>query len=142
MGFLDGILGTKQETAKQQVGSSNPFSIALKFVPMRLSARKNNRIDLMVNVRNNSNEDLMVSVDAQLPRSEILGFDPTCINKHFEKRIGTLKPGERTEVSIPVCANSQTKDGSYPMEVTVFSHYLDYTKVLNYTKKSTTVRIV
>jgi uncharacterized membrane protein len=72
----------------------------------------------------------------------LLGFDQACINKSVEKRAGELKAGESIEVPITIWANSQTKEGNYPVGVTVYSHYRDYDKVLSYSKKRTSLRAV
>lgn len=143
MGILDSILGSeKPEVPEQASKSANPFNVTVSFAPLRLNANKANSLTLIVKVKNVSGATQLVSVDALLPRDAMLGFDPACINKAVEKRVGELKPGTSTEVSIPVWANSQTKEGSYPIDVTVFSHYIGYEKVLSYVKKSTAVRAV
>lgn len=141
MGILDSILGSDKPEAPAS-GSANPFNMSVSFAPLRLNAKKANSVSLVVKVKNVSGSPQLVSVDALLPRDAMLGFDPPCINKAVEKRVGELKPGASIEVSIPVWANSQTKEGSYPVDITVFSHYIGYEKVLSYLKKSTSLRAV
>lgn len=143
MGILDSILGN-EASEKPQAGekAANPFNVTVSFTPLRLSASNANSVSLMVKVKNVSGRPQLVSVDALLPRNAMLGFDPACINKAVEKRIGELKPGASSEVAIPLWANTQTKEGTYSVEVTVFSHYIGYEKVLSYVKKSTFIRAV
>lgn len=143
MGFLDSIIGAeKKEEMKTEKKSTNPFNISLKFTPLRLSANAKNSVDLVVKIENKSPETHLVSFDAFLPKDSMLGFDEACINKASEKRIGELKSGNSIDVPVRIFANNQSKEGSYPVDVTVFSHYIGYDKVLSYAKKSTTLRIV
>ena len=72
----------------------------------------------------------------------MIGFDPACINKAVEKRVGELKSGETKDIQILVWSNSQTKEGTYPVDVTVFAHYIGYDKVMSYIKKNTSLRAV
>jgi len=142
MGFLDSILGEEQKPMQAEKKSVNPFNVSLKFTPLRLSAMRRNSVDLQVKVKNTSPETHLVSVDALLPRNAMIGFDEACINKGVEKRAGELKPGESIDVPIRIYGNNQTKEGNYPIEVTIYSHYIGYDKVLSYTKKSTSLRVV
>ncbi len=143
MGFWESILGSeKTEEKKSEKKSINPFNVSLKFTPMRLSANANNSVDLMVRIENKSPETHLVSLDALLPKGVMLGFDDACINKGTEKRVGELKPGQSVDAPVRIFANNQTKEGNYPVEVTVYSHYIGFDKVLSYTKKSTSLRVV
>lgn len=144
MGFWDSVLGSDKKTEEKPQGkaTSNPFTVSLSFSPLRLSANARSSVNLMVKIKNISNSPQLVSVDALLPRKGMIGFDPACINKAAEKRMGELKPGEVTEAHIPVWSNTQTQQGSFPVEVTVFSHYIGYEKVLSYIKKNTSLRAV
>lgn len=114
----------------------------MKFTPLRLSAMQKNSVDLIVKVKNVSPETHLVSVDALLPRNAMIGFDEACINKGTEKRAGELKSGESLDVPVRIWANNQTKAGNYPIDVTVYSHYIGYDKVLSYSKKSVSLRAV
>ncbi len=141
MGFLDAILGS-EKSQKKVYNSGKPFNISIKFVPLRLSSGKEGKLDMEIQIENATSEYQLVSVDALLPKKVMVGFDPTCINKHVEKRIGEIKAGETKTTVITVWSNSQTKEGEYPVEITVYSHYLDYNKVLNYVKKNLIIRAV
>lgn len=118
------------------------FSISTKFLPLRLSANKEDSIDMLIKVKNISNDDQLVSVDIFVPKGELLGFDPTCIKKHHEKRVGNVKAGDSTEFNVTIWSNNQTKEGTYPIELMIYSHYLDYDKVLTSMRKMTSVRVV
>lgn len=143
MGMLDSILGKQEMKSEPSVASgksTNPFAVSLSFAPLRLAANKASSISLVVKVKNISSDPQIVSVDALLPKDVMIGFDPACINKAVEKRVGELKSGETKDIQILVWSNNQTKEGTYPVDVTVFSHYIGYDKVMSYIKKNTTLR--
>ncbi len=144
MGFWDSVLGSDKGSPEEPQAdkSSNPFNVSISFAPLRLSARNRSSVSLVVKVKNVSANPQIVSVDALLPRDAMIGFDPACINKAAEKRLGELKPGAVLDVPITIWSSNQTKEGSYPVEVTVYSHYIGYDKVLSYLKKSTSLRAV
>ncbi|VVC02726.1 Uncharacterised protein [Candidatus Bilamarchaeum dharawalense] len=141
MGLLDSILGKTSDEPPPKA-TANPFNVSIAFAPLRLSAHNRSSVNLIVKVKNISRSPQMISVDALLQKGAMLGFDPACINKAAEKRVGELQPGDTTEAQITLWSNSQTKPGSYSVEVSVYSHYISYDKVLNYIKKSTTIRAV
>lgn len=143
MGFWDSIMGNdKSSEQPSDDKSSNPFNVSVAFLPLRLSAMNRSSVNLMVKVKNISSSTQLVSVDALLQKDAMIGFDPACINKATEKRLGELKAGQTTEVPITIWSNNQTKEGNYGVEVTVYSHYIGYEKVLGYIKKTTTLRAV
>ncbi len=144
MGFWDSVIGTDkaQEAPSDESKSSNPFNVSISFAPLRLSAKNRSSVNLVVKVKNISPSAQLVSVDALLPKEAMIGFDPACINKASEKRLGELKPGASVEVPITIWSCNQTKEGNYGVDVTVFSHYIGYEKVLSYIKKSTSLRAV
>lgn len=143
MGLFDGLLGGNSPVASEEVkSSSSPFRISLAFIPFRLAAMRDGSVNLIVRVTNATNEKQLVSFEVLLPRKELLGFDPTAINKYTDKKIGDLGPGETKEVAITIWGTNQTKENDYPVDLTIYSHYLDYTKVINYVKKRVTLRVV
>ncbi|MCX8175461.1 MAG: hypothetical protein N3E51_04625 [Candidatus Micrarchaeota archaeon] len=136
MGFLDGLFG-KQE-APEKAGL--PFSIKTSLRPVRLNARRENCIELLVSVQNTSSAPVLVSIQAELPRA--LGFENVALAKIKEIRVGQLEPGKEKTVSFSLCASHQTAPGTYSVLVTVSQHYRDYSHILNYAKKSVEVRAV
>ena len=143
MGFLDSIMkGSETDDVKGSGTGTSPFKVTMNFLPLRLAAMKDNKVNMFIRITNTSGGGQLVSVDVALPRNQLVGFDPTCINKHMEKRVGQLNAGESTEVVLPIWGNNQTKDGNYPIGITVYAHYLDYTKVINSVKKSASLRVV
>lgn len=148
MKFLDSLFG--EEEAKEERGEpkgqatvlAKPFKISTSFHPLRLGANSRNSVNLIVHVTNLSPDDQLVSVDVQLPKDQMLGFEPTCLSKASEKRIGSVKSGDTVEAVIPIWANNQTKAGNYGLQLAVYAHYQDYEKVLNYMRKSASLRVV
>ena len=141
MGFLDSLVkGGKEETEVPQ--SNAPFKVQISFAPLRLSAMKDNKVHMIVKVSNLTNDTQLVSLDAQLPQNRLIGFDATCIHKNIEKKVGEVPVGGTSEISIPIWGNNQTKEGNYDIQISIYSHYLDYKKVLNSMRKNMTLRVV
>lgn len=135
MGFIDNLMG-KKEPAREGL----PFNVSTSLRPVRLSARKENCLELLVSVANASDAPLMMSVSAEVPKP--LGFENVSIAKIKEIRIGELAAQKEKTVNFSVCANSQTPAGTYAVLITASQHYRDYSHVLNYAKKSVEVRVV
>jgi len=146
MGFMDWLTGEKKSEGTTEITGgkilSKPFKIAMSFTPLRLSANQKNSVNLNIKVTNITKDPQLVSVDILLPKDAFIGFEPTCINKAMEKRLGEIKPGETATAVIPIWANTQTKPGIHEISITVYAHYIGYDKVLNYMKTKTAVRIV
>ncbi|MEM4633869.1 MAG: hypothetical protein QW275_01820 [Candidatus Anstonellaceae archaeon] len=136
MGFLDGLFAKKEEPIKPGL----PFSIATSLRPMRLSARKESMIELIVEIKNVSDKPVMVSATCEIPRA--LGFENVGMAKIKEIRMGELAPGSQKSLSFAICSNSQTPPGTYSVVLTVNQHYRDYSHILNYAKKTVEIRAV
>ena len=136
MGILDSLMGKKAEPAK--AGLRFNFSTALR--PVRLSARKENCLELLVTITNASESPFMVSASAEVPRA--LGFENVGMTKIKEIRIGELPAQKEKTVSFSICANSQTAPGTYSVLLSVNQHYRDYSHVENYARKSVEIRVV
>jgi hypothetical protein len=136
MGILDGLMGKKEEPARAGL----PFNVSTALRPVRLSARKDNCLELLVTVANASESAMMVSVNLEVPKS--LGFGNLGITKIKEIRIGELPAQKSKTIGFSVCASPQTPAGTYSCLLTVSQHYRDYSHVQNYAKKSVEVRAV
>jgi uncharacterized membrane protein len=150
MGFFDwlggedkrGATGANDMEKPKARTFPTPFAISLSLTPFRLNANKSNNVSLNVSVKNITPDPQLVSVDVLLPRAASMGFEPSCINKAYEKRLGEVQPGQTATASISIWANSQTRPAEYEIGVTAFSHYIGYDKVLTYMKTKTRVRAV
>lgn len=136
MGFLDGILGSKEQPAHPGL----PFNITQALRPVRLSARRDNCLELLVTIKNVSDAPVMASAVVEVPRA--LGFENLGITKVKEIRMGELAQHAERTVSFSVCATTQTPHGTYSLLLTVNQHYRDYAHILNYAKKGVEVRAV
>ena len=137
MGLFDSILGNKEEPAKAGL----PFNIITALRPVRLTARKESTLELLVTIKNVSEAPIMVSASAELPKA--LGFDGMGLTKIKEVRLnGELPPQKEKTISFSLCSNVQTAPGVYSVQVTVNHHYRDFSHVLNYAMKSVEVRAV
>ena len=134
MGLLDWLKGKEESKKLPEKIEKKPFKISLSFTPLRLSAKTKNSVNLMVRITNLTNDTQLVSVDVLLPKDALIGFEPTCINKAMEKRLGEIKPGETVTASIPIWASVQTQKGTLEIPVTVYAHYIGYDKVITYMK--------
>jgi hypothetical protein len=136
MGIFDNLLGKKEEPARAGL----PFNVSTALRPVRLNARKENCLELLVTVANASDQPLMMSLNVEVPKS--LGFENLGITKIKEIRIGELPAQKEKTVGFSICANSQTPSGVYSVLLTVSQHYRDYSHVQNYAKKGVEVRVV
>jgi uncharacterized membrane protein len=151
MGLLENLLGEENERSRNETAENVyvekkvpkiPFRVSTSFLPLRLSAMKQNSVNLIVKLKNITDDPQLVSVDVSLPKGNLLGFDSTCINKAIEKKVGTMQAGATAEVSIPVFASNQTEAGDYELGLTAYAHYQDYSKVLASVKKRASLRVV
>ena len=152
MGFLDNLLGKKSDSKNAAAPAqaapavanvhhdSIPFSLKTSFRPVRLKARSENSCELLLGIRNISDSDHMCSIVVEIPKS--LGFDGMGIHKTKELRLGSFAAGASKDLSVTVSANNQTPAGNYRIFVTAYSHYRDYTHVLNSVRKFVELRVV
>ncbi|MEM2137888.1 MAG: hypothetical protein QW568_02270 [Candidatus Anstonellaceae archaeon] len=136
MGLLDNLIGKKEEPVRAGL----PFNISTALRPVRLNARKENCLEVLVTISNASDSAIMVSATAEVPKS--LGFENLGITKIKEIRMGNVEPQKEKTISFSVCATSQTPPGTYAVLLTVNHHYRDYSHILNYAKKTVEIRAV
>lgn len=136
MGILDGLLGGKEGPVREGL----PFNVTTSLRPVRLSAKKDNCLELLVTIKNATDEPFMVSASVEVPKA--LGFENVGIAKIKEIRMGELAARAEKTVSFSVCASFQTAPGVYAAQLTVNQHYRDYSHILNYAKKTVEIRAV
>ncbi len=151
MGILDDIFGSEKKAYKarpQEPLPSNlretqsPISMSVRFLPLRLAARKDNRLDMIVRITNETAEKQLISFEARVPQREMMGFDPTVVSKQYQKKLGQVEPKASAEFAVTIHGTSQTKPGNYPVDVTAYVHYIDYNKVMNFVKRKVSLRVV
>ena len=137
MGFIDDMLGKPLDEPGK---AGLPFNISTSLRPVRLNARKESALELLVSVKNVTDSPVMTSVSAEVPKS--LGFENLGITKIKEIRIGELMAHKEKTVSFSLCSTSQTLPGTYSVLLSVNHHYRDYSHVQNYAKKQVEIRAV
>lgn len=143
MGLFDSILkGKNDEEAQDNADTTTPFKIGIQFSPLRLSAMKDNKVNMIIKITNVSNQNQLVSVDATLPKNKLVGFDATCIHRHIEKKVGEVKAGQTSELVLPIWANNQTQSDNLDLQIAVYAHYLDYKRVMGSIKRNVSLRVV
>ncbi|VVB98017.1 Uncharacterised protein [uncultured archaeon] len=151
MGILDDIFGAEKKAYKSRPQEplaqnlrevQSPISLSVRFLPLRLAAKKDNRIDMIVRITNEAMDKQLVSFEATVPKGEMMGFDSMVIAKHYEKKLGYLEPNASAEFAATVYGTTQTKPGNYPIDVAAYVHFGDYNKVMNFIKRKVSLRIV
>lgn len=150
MGLLDDILGNEKKAYKDKptpIQSNfreikSPISMSVRFLPVRLVAKNDNKVDMIIRITNESEVKQLVSFEALAPKGQMLGFDSTVINKNYEKKLGYIDPGANVEFAATIYGTTQTKPGNYEFDITTYVHYLDYNKVINYVKRKIVLRVV
>ncbi|MCX8162945.1 MAG: hypothetical protein N3D10_00105 [Candidatus Micrarchaeota archaeon] len=123
-----------------EVAKASPFIISNSFRPIRLNSRKENSVDLVLNIKNKSNSAHLCSVVIEVPNQ--LGLDSTCLTKSKEFRLGNIEPGQTKELSVPIYASSQTPPATFKLVLKIYSHYRDYKHILNMVRKIIELRAV
>ena len=146
MGFMDWLSGEEKGKKEGQAAQgkilAKPFRVSMSFTPLRLSSKKSNSVNLNITLTNVTKDPQLVSVDVMLPKNAYMGFEPSCINKVFEKRLGEIPAGQTVNTSIPIWGGTQTTPGEHEINITAYAHYIGYEKVLTYMKTKTKLRIV
>ncbi|VVC02550.1 Uncharacterised protein [Candidatus Burarchaeum australiense] len=137
-------MGLLEMFGKKDVGNSLirqiPYALKLRFAPYRLSLKDKGPVDLIVDIENLRDEEpLLTSVVIRVPKA--LGLDSMGLNQMREIRMGYLKPKETKSLRIELYPSARTKPGLYPVLVTAFCHYRDYSHILNSEKKRIELRV-
>ncbi|MFH0927669.1 MAG: hypothetical protein V1822_03755 [Candidatus Micrarchaeota archaeon] len=142
MGLLDSIRSSlsSQGGSQPQGGEALPFKFSTSFRPVRLRAMSQNSCELLISIKNTSAQAHICSIVVEVANS--LGFDSMGLHKKKELRLGSLEPSASKEISVPITANNQTPAGNYRIFITAYSHYRDYSHVLNSVRKSAELRVV
>lgn len=135
-----GLIDTLKNLGKEKETSSKPVSVTTRFEPYRLTAHKNESVDLVVLVKNTDSKSNMISVVVKCP--DKLGFGSPGINKMEQKKLGDLHPGEERTVVFKINGNSNTQSNDYPIALFVYTHFRDYDHIENAVRKLITLRAV
>ena len=136
-------MGLLEMFGKKDIGTSLvrkiPYGLKMRFSPFRLSIKSKEPVELVLDIENLRDEEpLLTSIVIRIPKA--LGLDSMGLNQMREIRMGYLKPRENKRFHIEVYSTARTKTNIYPIIVTAFSHYRDYSHVLNSVKKRIELR--
>src|SRR3989344_868477 len=137
-------MGILEMFGKKDVGDALirkiPYSLKARFNPYRLSLRDKGPVDLLIDLENLRDEEpLLTSVVIRVPKQ--LGLDSMGLNQMREIRLGYLKPEEIKKPRIEIYPTARTKPAIYPILLTAFCHYRDYSHILNSEKKRIELRV-
>jgi len=138
MGLLDSIMG--KGDSSEAAAKKAPFTMATSFRPMRLAGKSHSSVELLVELHNISQETLLCSFVVEVPKG--ISFDNVGIHKSKEIRMGQVQPGEKKEISVNLAGSNTTMPGLYRLQLSVYSHYRDYSHVLNTVSKTVELRVV
>ncbi|RME79833.1 MAG: hypothetical protein D6769_01315 [Methanobacteriota archaeon] len=113
-----------------------------KIIPLRMSRGQDTSVDIIVSLENNTEEEKLVSVEALIKTHGLIGFDQALTHKRAVKKVGILKPSQRVEFPIRVYGSTQTKPLDYDVELTLFEHFQDLTKVVNQFSRTCAIRVI
>lgn len=144
MSLLDILNKSKQAEAEQGEPSTpkkSPFALSTSFMPLRLAGKSDQAtIDLLIELQNTSQETHLCSIVIEVPNG--IGFEGVGLHKTKELRLGQLPAGERKTVPVTLHGSYKTLPGTYRLNVSVYSHYRDYSHVLNSVSKAVELRVV
>lgn len=138
MGIFDSIKGLVSTAEEKK--SAVPFALTTTFTPFRLTAKKNDNVDLNIDIENIYGADALASITVTVARG--LGTDSTLLNREKTVKLETMKNGESRRVPVQIYSASLTKPGTYKIRVEAFAHYRDYRHIENSVKKIVEVRVV
>jgi hypothetical protein len=141
MGILDWLSGNKS-SGSTPAARGKAFRISYEFNPLRLKAHKDSKISMNITLENTSGNKQLSSVDVEIARGNKVGFDVTSMQKHHEERLGELEPGAKKTFSVHIHSSPMTKPGDVPLKITAYSHYLNYSKVLEQAQKNAKLRVI
>jgi len=138
MGILE-VFG-KKDVGKSLI-SNIPYGLKMRFRPIRMDTKVKGPVDLILDIENLRDEEpLMTSIVVQVPK--VFGLDSMGLNTTREIRLGYMKPGEVKQLDIEIYPSARAKPGDFPVQVTAFCHYRDYSHILNSVRKRLELRVI
>jgi uncharacterized membrane protein len=138
MGMLD-IFG-KKDVGDALVGGI-PYGLKLRFRPLRMNTKDKTPVDLIIDLENLHDEEaLLTSVVVQVPK--VFGLDSMGLNTLREIRLGHMKGRESKQLTVEIYPTARTKAGDFPVQITAFCHYRDYSHILNSMKQRIELRVI
>ena len=123
---------------KKSLVGAGVYSLSCNLHPFRLTAYKNDAVDLEIDLQNTADKELLTSVVIEVKKP--VALDQTGLTNTREIRLGPLQPGERKQLKVAVYSNPRVAPGSYDVKVFAIEHYRDYGHVINEVKKTLSLR--
>lgn len=117
-----------------------PYSLVTRMTPYRLYAHKSNSLVMSVSIKNLGEEQLLTSLSLDLP--DMISMDKMEMVKTKEFKVGEIAPNETKELKVELFGGLNTDKGEYTLRVTVMSHFMDYSHVINSMKSTATIGVV
>ncbi len=117
------------------------ISIRTSVFPLRISLRKKEAWELIIELENEDSAEKMVSVEVELPMEATFGTVGIS-RKKAEKRFERFGPGQKETLKLPVNPSRTAMDGNYFGKVKVCEHYNDFEHVQRSFAKEIPFRIV
>jgi len=135
---FDELFGKKD--VGKELTRSIPYDLKLRFVPFRMDPKSKQPVHLEIEITNLLDEPLLTSVVVQV--SKAFGLDAMGLNNTREIRMSYLQHGEKKQLTVDLYSSSRIKSGEFPVQVTAYSHYRDYSHILNSERKRISLRVV
>ena len=102
--------------------------------PLRVSFKKKEKWDLLVEVENEDESDKKVSLRIELPL--VASFGTVGTTSVYEKKFDKFRAKSKIELKFPVHMSNRAAEGSYFGKIRVEEHFNDYEHVeRSYTKE-------
>jgi len=117
-----------------------PYELTTRVLPFRMDSKSKQPVHLEIEIKNILEEPLLTSIVVQV--SKAFGLDAMGLSTTREIRLSYIHPNEKKQISVDIYPSARTKAGEFPVQVTAYSHYRDYSHILNYERKRISLRVV
>lgn len=116
------------------------FYVTTSFNPIRAVVGQKIPVMLEIRIRNDYPDSKLASLLVKTPFS--LGFDSVGLFRETRRRVGYIKPGIEKIVPIQLFPKVNIKEGSYNVDVKVYSHGDRYDKTDKEFPVNTSLRVI
>ena len=115
--------------------------ISSTMFPYRFSlTKRNDPVEVKVNIKNTHNEPLMLSLSLVLPNG--FGFDKTGLSREMFRRYESLKPGQEIQVVQNLFLGKVSEEGEWEAKLIIDEHFHEFGTIVNSYKKPLSLRVV
>ncbi len=117
-----------------------PMVVKTEIFPLRVSLRKKEPWELIVEITNSDSREKMVSVRIELPAEA--NFSTIGLNHAFEKNTESFRANATAQLKMPVYLSNYAKVGNHFGKIKVMEHFNDFDHVERTYTKEIPFRIV